>query len=156
VTAITDSSAEVEALFAMLGPAHLEVLSMYTCIASFTVLPDTCELCREILHEEIVPVLRRQHGLMDLMIMQSSGEPSEFHVITFWETGDHAHDYHRDVYTPLINLLKVHMDGEANVWFFTVDTSTFHHIAAGLAASGNAARFSFPIPRRAGALSPWT
>jgi heme-degrading monooxygenase HmoA len=112
---------------------------MYTCIASFTVLPDTCELTREIIHEEIIPVLRRQQGLMDLMIMQSSDEPSEFLVVTFWETRDHAHDYHRDVHTPLIQRLKAHMDGAADVHFFTVDTSTFHHISAGLAAARNAA-----------------
>jgi quinol monooxygenase YgiN len=108
---------------------------MYTCIASFTVLPDTCELTREIIHEEIVPVLRRQLGLVDLMILQSGDEPSRFLVITFWETRDHAEDYHRDVYAPLIGLLKAHLDGEAEVRFFSVDTSTFHHIALGMLAA---------------------
>ena len=107
---------------------------MYTCIASFTVLPVTCELTREIIHEEIIPVLRKERGLVDLMILQSSGEPSQFLVITLWETRDHAHNHHRDVYFQLIKLLKVHMDGEAEVRFYTVDTSTFHHIAAGTAA----------------------
>ncbi len=107
---------------------------MYTCIASFTVLPDTCELTREIIHEEIIPVLRRQRGLVDLMILQSSDEPSQFLVITFWETRDHAEDHHRNVYSQLIGLLKAHMDGDANVRFYSVDTSTVHHIAAGMVA----------------------
>ncbi len=107
---------------------------MYTCIASFTVLPDTCELTREIIHEEIIPVLRRQPGLVDHMILQSGDEPSQFLVITFWETRDHAEDHHRNVYSQLIGLLKAHIDGEADVRFYSVDTSTLHHIAAGMVA----------------------
>jgi quinol monooxygenase YgiN len=106
---------------------------MYTCVASFTVLPDTCELTREIIHEEIIPVLRRQRGLIDLMILQSSDEPSQFLVITFWETRDHAENHHRNVYSQLIGLLKMHIDGEADVRFYTVDTSISQHIAAGMA-----------------------
>jgi quinol monooxygenase YgiN len=108
---------------------------VYNCIVSFTVLPDTCELTREIIHEEIIPVLRKQHGLVDLMILQSSDEPNRFLVSTFWETKDHAENHHRDVYSQLIGLLKAHMDGEADVRFFTIDTSTFHHIEEGRVAA---------------------
>ena len=90
---------------------------MYTCIASFTVLPDTCELTREIIHEEIIPVLRNQQGLVDLMILESGKEPSQFLVVTFWKTRDHAEHHHRGVYSQLIGLLKPHMDGEAEVRF---------------------------------------
>ena len=107
---------------------------MYSRVVSFTVLPDTCELSREIIHEEIIPVLRKQKGMVDLLILQSSDEPNQFIAITFWETSDDAKDYHRDVYSQLIGLLKSHLDGEAEVRFFTVDTSTFHHIEEGLAA----------------------
>ncbi len=108
---------------------------MYSRVVSFTVLPDTCELTREIIHEKIIPVLRKQQGLVDLVILQSSDEPNQFLAITLWETRDHADDYHRDVYSQLIGLLKAHIDGEADVRFFTVDTSTFHHIAAGRVAA---------------------
>jgi heme-degrading monooxygenase HmoA len=107
---------------------------VYSRVVSFTVLPDTCELSREIIHEEIIPVLRKQKGMVDLLILQSSDEPNQFIAITFWETSDDAKDYHRDVYSQLIRLLKSHLDGEAEVHFFTVDTSTFHHIEEGLAA----------------------
>lgn len=107
---------------------------MYSRVVSFTVLPDSCELTREIIHEEIIPVLRKQQGLVDLLILQSSEEPNQFLAITLWETRDHAEDYHRDVYSQLIGLLKAHIDGEADVRFFTVDTSTLHFIAAGRVA----------------------
>jgi hypothetical protein len=107
---------------------------MYSRVVSFTVLPDTCELTREIIHEEIIPVLRKQKGMVDLLILQSSDEPCQFLAITFWETSDHAKDYHRDVYAQLIGLLKSQLDGEAEVRFFSVDTSTVHHIEEGLAA----------------------
>jgi hypothetical protein len=55
---------------------------MYHCIVSFTVLPDTCELSREIIHEEIIPLLRQQSGLVDIKVLQSSDEPSQFLVIS--------------------------------------------------------------------------
>jgi quinol monooxygenase YgiN len=108
---------------------------MYSRVVSFTVLPDTCDVTREVIHQEIIPVLRKQPGLVDLLILQSSDEPNQFLVITFWETRDHAEHYHRDVYSELIGLLKLHIDGKADVRFFTVDTSTFHHISAGRAAA---------------------
>ena len=107
---------------------------MYSRVVSFTVLPDTCELTREIIHENIVPVLRKQRGLVDLLILQSSDEPNQFLALTLWETRDHAKHYHRDVYSQLIGLLKSHIDGEADVRFFTVDTATRYHIEAGEAA----------------------
>lgn len=108
---------------------------MYNCIVSFTVLPDTCELSREIIHEDIVPLLRKQQGLVDLMILESSDEPSQFLILTFWVTKDHAEDHHRNVYSQLIELMKPHIDGAAGVRFYTVDTSSFHKIAAGGAAA---------------------
>ena len=108
---------------------------MYNCIVSFTVLPDTSSLTRDIIHEEVLPLLRKQPGLVDLMILQSSDEPSEFLVSTFWETRDHAENHHRYVYAELIGLLKLHMDGEAQVRFYNVDTSTAHHIAGGVAVA---------------------
>jgi hypothetical protein len=99
------------------------------------VLPDTCELSREIIHEKIIPVLRKQQGMVDLLLLQSSSEPNQFLAITFWETGDQAKDYHRDVYSQLIGLLKSHLDGEAEVRYFNVDTSTFHQIEEGTMAA---------------------
>lgn len=107
---------------------------MYSRVVSFTVLPDTCELTREIIHEDILPVLRRQKGMVDLLILQSGNEPNQFLAITFWETSDQAKDYHRDVYSQLIGLLKSHLDGDADVRYFNVDTSTFHRIEEGMAA----------------------
>ena len=41
---------------------------MYSRVVSFTVLPDTCELTREIIHEEIIPVLRKQQGMVDFLM----------------------------------------------------------------------------------------
>jgi len=107
---------------------------MYNHTVSFHVLPDTSSLTRDIIHEEILPVLRKQPGLVDLLVLQSSDEPCEFIVSTFWETQDHAENHHRYVYSELMALLKMHMDGEAKVRFYSVDTSTAHHIAAGVAA----------------------
>jgi len=108
---------------------------MYNCIVSFKVLPDTCELTREIIHEEILPLLRKQQGLVDLMILESSDEPSQFLILTFWVTRVHAEDHHRNVYSQMIELMKDHIDGEAGVRFYAVDTSTSHSIAAGGAAA---------------------
>jgi quinol monooxygenase YgiN len=108
---------------------------MYNHTVSFHVLPDTSSLTRDIIHDEILPVLCKQPGLVDLMVLQSSDEPCEFIVSTFWETKDHAENHHRYVYAELIALLKMHMDGEAKVRFYSVDTWTTHRIAEGVAAA---------------------
>lgn len=108
---------------------------MYNHTISFHVLPDTSLLTRDIIHDEILPLLRRQPGLADLLVMQSGDEPCEFVVSTFWETRDHAENHHRYVYAQLIALLKIHMDGEAKVRFYNVDTWTTHRIAEGVATA---------------------
>jgi quinol monooxygenase YgiN len=104
---------------------------MYTRVVSFTVLPDLCELTRDVIHHEVTPVLLEQPGLVDCVILQSSDEPTQFLGITFWVGRDHAEHYHSSVYLKLIERLKPYIDGNADVRFFTVDTSTFHHIEAG-------------------------
>ena len=58
---------------------------MYTRVVSFSVLPDHCEIAREVLHTEITPVVRKQSGLVDYVILQSSHEPNQFVAITFWK-----------------------------------------------------------------------
>ena len=108
---------------------------MYSRVVSFTVLPDTCELTREVLHENIVPVLRKQQGLVDLLILQSSSEPNQFLAITLWQTKDHADNYHRDVYSQLTGMLEAYIDGGVDVRFYNVDTSTFHQIKEGRVAA---------------------
>jgi hypothetical protein len=108
---------------------------MYTRVVSFTVFPDLCELTREVIRNEITPVLLEQPGLVDCVILQSSEEPNQFLGITFWEGRNHAERYHRDVYLKLIERLKPYIDGKVDVRFFTVDTSTFHHIEAGRLAA---------------------
>jgi heme-degrading monooxygenase HmoA len=108
---------------------------VYSRVVSFIVRPDTCELTREIIHEKIVPALRKQRGLVDLLILQSSSEPNQFLAITLWQTKDHAENYHRDVYSQLAGMLEPYIDGNFDVRFFTVDTSSFHHIAEGRVAA---------------------
>jgi quinol monooxygenase YgiN len=111
---------------------------MYNHTVSFHVLPDTSSLTRDIIHDEILPVLCKQPGLVDLMVLQSSDEPCEFIVSTFWETKDHAENHHRYVYAELIALLRMHLDGEAKVRFYNVDTWTTHRIAKGVATAAAA------------------
>ncbi len=108
---------------------------MYNHTISFHVLPDTSSLTRDIIHDEILPLLCKQPGLIDLLVMQSSDEPCQFVVSTFWETKDHAENHHRYVYEPLIAMLKMHMDGEAKVRFYNVDTWTTHRITEGVTAA---------------------
>ena len=55
---------------------------MYSRVVSFTVLPDSCELTREIIMRKSFPCCANK-GAFDLLILQSSDEPNQFLAITF-------------------------------------------------------------------------
>ena len=66
---------------------------------------------------EMVPLLRRQKGFLDQLILLSNNGKM-FYVYTFWETGEDAARYDRTVLPALKQLLTAVVDGALRVHSF--------------------------------------
>jgi hypothetical protein len=63
------------------------------------------ELLRKV-KEEIVPILKKQVGYMDVLALENEFEPQKPFVITFWHTKLDIERYERDAYPRVRTILE--------------------------------------------------
>jgi len=86
------------------------------------------------LNEKAVPILKKQQGFIDEMVLVSNVEPDRLLALSFWKTGEDAERYHREQSPKISEMLQPVLKTEPNIRTFDVHTSTGHKIAAGKAA----------------------
>ena len=84
--------------------------------------------------EKVVPILKKQRGFVDEMVLVSDVEANRILGISFWNTREDAEQYHREQFPKIHDSVRHLLDGEPVVRTFDVHTSTTHRIAAGKAA----------------------
>lgn len=85
------------------------------------------------LENEILPLLRKQKGFRDeLALVNPYG--SEVLAISLWDQKENADAYSRDVYPGVLKALGKVVEGTPQVRTYEVANSTFHEIAARVAA----------------------
>ena len=88
----------------------------------------------KILETSVLPILRKQAGFKDeLSFVAANG--TDVVAISMWDTKDNADRYARETYRSVLTRLEAVVAGSPTVTNFEVSNSTFHHIAAGIAAS---------------------
>jgi heme-degrading monooxygenase HmoA len=83
---------------------------------------------------EVLPVLQKQPGFVDLMALRDDEDPQKIVCLSFWETQDNAENYRRDHYDSVVHILRSMLERDPTVETFKVEVSTSHHIAASFAA----------------------
>jgi hypothetical protein len=86
------------------------------------------------LEKDILPILRKQKGFLDeISFVGQSGR--EAFAISLWDTPENAEAYNRGTYPEVTKFLATVVEGAApQVETFNVTNSTFHRIAASVAA----------------------
>src|ERR1700745_1893778 len=85
------------------------------------------------LEKEIIPLLREQRGFQDeITFVAPSG--AEAFGISLWDRAESAEAYNRGTYPEVTKILATVVDGAPQVETFDVANSTFHKIAAAVAA----------------------
>ena len=85
------------------------------------------------LEKDILPLLRKQKGFQDeITFVDQSGR--EAFAISLWETAENAEFYNRGTYRNVTKFLATIVEGVPQVETFNVTNSTFHRIAAAVAA----------------------
>ena len=83
--------------------------------------------------KDILPLLRKQNGFKD-EITFSASNGSEVTAISLWDSKASAETYNTNVYPEVLKTMSRFIEGTPKVQNGEVVNSTFHKIAAGVAA----------------------
>ena len=86
------------------------------------------------INDAVLPILQKQQGFMDEMVLVSDTEPDRILALSFWKTKEDAERYQREQFKNVHDKVRHLLETEPNVRTFEVHTSTGHKIAAGKAA----------------------
>lgn len=107
---------------------------MFTRIVELHVKPEKKDEFSQRLRNEVLPILQKQPGFVDLIGLAHETEHDRHVTISFWNTREDAERYHRENFNRITDMLKPLLKRDPKVETFNVDTSTTHRIAAGKAA----------------------
>lgn len=107
---------------------------MFTRIVECHVKPGKKDEFNNKLRNEVVPILQKQPGFVDVIGLISESNPERVVSLSFWKTKEDAERYHREQYNRILDLIKPLVNRDPTIDTFTVGTSTIHRIAAGKAA----------------------
>ncbi len=85
------------------------------------------------MEKQIIPLLRKQKGFQDEIAFVAPGETRAF-GISLWENKENAETYNRGTYPEVAKILAGVVEGTPQVETYEVTNSTFHKVAAAVAA----------------------
>jgi heme-degrading monooxygenase HmoA len=107
---------------------------MFTRVVEFTSKSGKSKELSNTINEKAVPILKKQSGFVDEIVLVSDAEQDRVLGLSFWNARDDAERYHREQYPKIHEMLKHLLEAEPVIRTFDVHTSTTHRIAAGKAA----------------------
>lgn len=107
---------------------------MFTRVVECTVKPGKTQEFTNTIREQIIPILRKQHGFVDETLLVSSHNREETLSLSFWRSQEDAELYHGENYPRVLGIIRPLLSGEPEVRGFEVQHSETHRIAAGKAA----------------------
>jgi heme-degrading monooxygenase HmoA len=107
---------------------------MFTRIVECHVKPEKKDEFNQKLRNDVLPILNRQPGFVDLISLVQDTDRERQVALSFWNTKEDAERYHRENYNRILEMIKPYLKKDPKVETFNVDTSTSHRIAAGKAA----------------------
>jgi heme-degrading monooxygenase HmoA len=107
---------------------------MFTRIVELHVKPENKDELTQRLRNEVLPILQKQPGFVDLLGLVPEHEPERHLAISFWKTKEDAERYHRENFNRITDMIKPLLKRDPKVETFNVETSTSHRISAGKAA----------------------
>src|SRR5438270_13820665 len=109
-------------------------VSMFTRIVECRVKPDKRDEFNNKLRNDVLPILQKQPGFVDLIGLASDTDPERAVSVSFRKSKEDAERYHREQYNRIVETLKPTVKKDRTVETANVDTSTTHRIGAGKAA----------------------
>ncbi|HEX5789055.1 MAG TPA: antibiotic biosynthesis monooxygenase [Woeseiaceae bacterium] len=101
---------------------------MYARQVTMDLKPDSRAEFAQNLESEILPLLRKQKGFRDEIVMVAPTGKEAF-AVSLWDSKESAEAYNSGPYADVTKLLSKLVDGTPRVKTFEVVNSTFHKIA---------------------------
>jgi heme-degrading monooxygenase HmoA len=106
---------------------------MFARIVSMQLKPNTHKEFTQTFEKEIIPTLKKQQGFQDeILFVVPNG--TEVVAISLWDSQQNAETYNRATYPEVLKTLANLVEPTPKVQTFDVAYSTFHKIAARVAA----------------------
>jgi hypothetical protein len=102
---------------------------MFARSVSMRLKPNNVAGFNRALENEILPLLRKQKGFQDELVLVSSNGTDAV-GISLWDQKDNAEAYNRTTYPEVQKLLSKVIEGTPQVQTYQVSTSTLHKAAA--------------------------
>jgi len=109
---------------------------MFARLVEATAKPDKKNEITTILTSDLLPMLKKQQGFVDAVGLSGDTSPDEGVTLTFWTTKDDAEKFYatQEFKTKILDRITPSLLEGMKVRTFSVETSTFHKIAASKAA----------------------
>jgi heme-degrading monooxygenase HmoA len=105
---------------------------MFTRIVECHVKPERKQEFENKLRNEVLPILQKQPGFVDLIALEPEDGGERQLSISFWNTKQDAERYQREQYARITDTLKPFLKRDPQVQTYTVAHSTVHSVAASL------------------------
>lgn len=107
---------------------------MFTRVVELTSKPGKAQELSHTINEKGVPILKKQNGFVDEIILNSNAESDRVLALSFWKTREDAERYQREQYKNIHDSIRHLLQGEPNIRTFDVHSSTGQKIAVERAA----------------------
>jgi heme-degrading monooxygenase HmoA len=107
---------------------------MFARHVSMHLKPNNRAELTQTIENEVLPILRKQHGFQDEIVFVAPGSGTELVAISLWDTKEDAETYHRGSYPEVVKALAKVVEGTPEVRNFDVANSTLQRTAARVAA----------------------
>ena len=107
---------------------------MFTRVVEMTSKSGKSQELANTINQKAVPILKKQRGFVDELVLVSSGEPDRVLALSFWNKREDAEEYQRKQYQKIHDTLRHFLETEPAVRTFDVHTSIAHKVTAKQAA----------------------
>src|ERR1700746_3226992 len=82
------------------------------------------------INDRAVPILKKQRGFVDEIVLVSSGKADQVLALSFWNEREDAEEYRKEQYQKIHDMVRPLLETDPEIRTFDVHTSTTHKIAA--------------------------
>ena len=107
---------------------------MFTRVVELVSKPAKSRELSSAINDKVVPILKKQAGFVDEIVLVSDADSNRVLALSFWKTREDAERYQREQYNSVRETLQPLLEAEPVVRTFDVHTSTGHQITTGRAA----------------------
>src|SRR6267143_3476778 len=103
-------------------PTEERSKDMFTRVVEMTSKSGKSQELANIIDEKAVPILKKQRGFVDEIVLVSHANPDRVLALSFWNKQEDAEQYQREQYQKIHDTLRHFLEAEPEVRTFDVHT----------------------------------